>query len=74
MIVDHRDCGFYKAVYGTQYDHDRKLDTNLHCYHLIKIRNVILDKYPYLNVTLYLMDFDGSVKQFIPNENLQFAN
>ena len=59
IIMDHMECGAYKAVYGqnlTPEEEKIKHDENLKL-----LKNVLNEKYPQLKITLCIMNLEGRV-------------
>jgi carbonic anhydrase len=60
ILIDHRDCGAYRLIFGkdTKGEEEKKLHaTQLH--HLAKL---IHEKHQKLTIETYLMDLDGKVE------------
>lgn len=62
IILDHRDCGAYRVVYGIDFGKDPAAETIVHTEHLRKLAAMIKAKYPALEVETALMALDGSVE------------
>lgn len=62
IILDHRDCGMYKTIYGKTYIQDGDQELELHTQSLKKLRSIIHNLYPEIEVELLLMNVDGSVE------------
>lgn len=62
IVVDHRDCGAYKIVYGAEAIDTRAKETNLHRAVLRELRAELTKRQPTLRAQLLLMDLDGSVE------------
>lgn len=67
MILDHRDCGAYKEIFGKDFAKDPVEETRIHTEQLRELRKQIDDKYvahvPHLKVELLLMNLAGSVQE-----------
>ena len=61
IVLDHRDCGAYKLVYGKDLGASPKEETDIHTANLKKIFKVLKEKYPHIEVRLALMALDGTV-------------
>jgi len=61
IILDHRDCGAYKAILGEDFSKDPVREKLVHTGKLTVLENIIKTKYPELDVELHLMDLSGSV-------------
>lgn len=61
-IMDHQDCGLYKAVYGKEYD---KNMLGLHQKNLLLLRSYILQVYPDMNIFMFLFLLDGTILQLV---------
>jgi hypothetical protein len=67
MIIDHRNCGAYKAILHEDYPESetasqRKEETASHKKQLEALAQAIHEKYPFLGVQTRLMSLDGSVE------------
>ncbi len=62
IVVDHRDCGAYKIVFGAEAIDTRAKETNLHRALLRELRTALAARHPNLRAQLLLMDLDGSVE------------
>lgn len=62
MILDHRDCGTYKAVLGSDFAANPAVETMVHTEHLVELRREIGQRHPGIEVELLLMALDGSVE------------
>lgn len=62
IVMDHRDCGAYKAVLGEDFSQDRAKETAIHMENLKELRRQVTGKYPALQVELLLMNLDGKVE------------
>jgi len=60
IVLDHRDCGAYKLVFGAVASRDA--ETALHAQQLRTLAGTVRQRYPDLGVELGLMDLDGSVE------------
>ncbi|CAK0779371.1 Carbonic anhydrase [Azospirillaceae bacterium] len=61
VIMDHRDCGAYKVVFGTDYGKDPEAETKIHSETLRKLAGKVKEKKNDLEIELLLMALDGSV-------------
>lgn len=62
MIMDHRDCGAYKLVFGEAHAKDLKTEKDTHSAQLRTLKGMINRKYPGLKVETLLMGLDGKVE------------
>lgn len=62
IVMDHRDCGAYKVILGTEHANDAKIEQDTHATQLRKLRAMINDRYPKLEVETLLMALDGKVE------------
>ena len=62
IVLDHRDCGAYKLVYGKDLAKEVAEETAIHSENLKKIRKALNEKYPTVKVLLGLMALDGKVE------------
>ena len=72
IVIDHRDCGYYKSIYGSDVikQADRNKETMHHKTNIYKFAkhisdNVVNGKFvlPKLTISGYLMNLDGSIEQ-----------
>jgi hypothetical protein len=65
-LIDHRDCGAYKAVFGVDYALNPALETQVHTDELRKLQRTIYGQYPNkLTVFMGLMDLNGNVQTIL---------
>ena len=62
IVIDHRDCGAYKVVFGEDFSQDPAKELAVHARELRNLRRKIVARYPKLNVELGLMALDGNVE------------
>jgi carbonic anhydrase len=62
ILMDHRDCGAYKEILGPQHARDPKVERETHALQLRKLRSMIREKHPKLDVEMLLMALDGTVE------------
>jgi hypothetical protein len=62
IVVDHRDCGAYKIVYGAEPIAHHGRETALHRTLLHQLRAEVGQRFPKLRTQLLLMALDGSVE------------
>jgi len=62
VVMDHRDCGAYKAILGEDLAPDPAREADVHRDHLDRLASAIKDKHPGLQVETLLMALDGSVE------------
>ena len=62
IVMDHRDCGAYKIILGTEHTKDPNVERDTHAAHLKKLKGMINEKYPKLEVETLLMTLDGKVE------------
>ncbi len=65
ILMDHRDCGAYKAILGEDFAKDLARETEVHASKLRELRKQIQEKHPKLSVELLLMSLDGKVETII---------
>jgi carbonic anhydrase len=63
MVLDHRDCGAYKEIFGEDFAREPKKEFEVHAVQLKKLREMIKEKYAQLEVELLLMDLAGKVEK-----------
>ena len=59
IVIDHRDCGAYRVIFGK--DTKGEEEKKLHAAQLHKLAKLINQKQPKLAVETYLMELDGKV-------------
>jgi carbonic anhydrase len=62
IVMDHRDCGAYKVILGSEHTKDPKTEKDTHAAQLKKLKGMITEKHPKLKVELLLMALDGKVE------------
>ena len=62
IILDHRDCGAYKVILGAEHAKDPIVERDTHATYLKKLKGMINDKYPKLEVETLMMTLDGKVE------------
>lgn len=62
IVIDHRDCGAYKAILGEDLAGDRKKEFDVHAAQMRSLRADIAKRQPDLAVQLFLMGLDGKVE------------
>jgi hypothetical protein len=62
IVVDHRDCGAFKIVFGKESIAQRADETALHKQQAALLTAQIKQKFPELKTEMLLMDLDGSVE------------
>lgn len=62
MVIDHRDCGAYRLLFGQDYSLDPVREREVHAEQLRKLRNAVAERHPALPTELLLMALDGSVE------------
>jgi carbonic anhydrase len=65
IVMDHRDCGAYKVILGDEHTKDPNVERDTHAVHLKKLKGMINEKYPKLEVEMLLMALDGKVEEVI---------
>ena len=65
IVMDHRDCGAYKVILDAEHAKDPKVERDTHAAHLKKLKGMINEKYPKLEVETLLMALDGKVEEVI---------
>jgi carbonic anhydrase len=63
IVLDHRDCGAYKVILGEDLAKDPKKETQVHAAQLNKLKKMIADKHPALEVELLMIDLAGKVEK-----------
>jgi carbonic anhydrase len=62
VVMDHRDCGAYKVILGSEHVKDPKKERDTHAAQLKKLKGMINEKHPKLKVEMLLMALDGKVE------------
>ena len=62
MILDHRDCGAYRTIFGEDYSKDLKKETDVHATQMRKLKELIKQKEAGMEVELLLMNLTGKVE------------
>jgi hypothetical protein len=62
IVMDHRDCGAYQMLLGEDYSKDTQKETAVHTANLMRLKGLINEKYPQIEVKTLLMDLNGGVE------------
>jgi carbonic anhydrase len=62
MVLDHRDCGAYRELLGQDYSKNTQRETAIHTNMQTKLKNMIINKYPDIQVETLLMNLNGEVE------------
>jgi len=62
IVMDHRDCGFYKDIHGKDLAADPKQEFEVHAAQMHVLKADIGRRHPKLEVQLLLMALDGKVE------------
>lgn len=62
IVIDHRDCGAYKLLFGEDYSLDPVREREVHAEQMRKLRAQIAERHPSLSTELLLMSLDGTVE------------
>lgn len=62
IIMDHRDCGEYKVIFGKDLAADPKEELAVHAAQMRSLKTDIGKKYPNFEVEMLLMALDGKVE------------
>ena len=65
IVLDHRDCGAYKAAFGEDFAAGGDAETEQHKGVMQQVQTQLAGKYPGLGYEGYLMALDGTVRQLI---------
>jgi hypothetical protein len=68
IVLDHRDCGAYKIVFGADSIADREIETALHRSQMILLREELRKRQPSLGFEGALMGLNGWVENLFPGE------
>jgi hypothetical protein len=62
IVLDHRDCGAFKLVFGKESIANRADETKLHKQQAALLTAQIKQKFPELKAEMLIMDLDGTVE------------
>ena len=62
IVMDHRDCGFYKDIHGKDLAADPKEEFAVHAAQMRRVRGEIARRHKALAVELLLIGLDGKVE------------
>ena len=62
IVMDHRDCGFYKDIHGKDLAAEPKEELKIHAAQMHRVRGDIAKRHPKLEVQLLLMGLDGKAE------------
>lgn len=62
IIIDHRNCGMYRMVFGRDLSKTPDEERELHMKISTKLKGQIEEKYPELQVEIWLMALDGTIE------------
>jgi len=65
IVVDHRDCGAFKVVYGKSFAAARDPETVQHKTVMTELKAALAKKHPDLTSEFYLMALDGKAERVI---------
>lgn len=68
IVLDHRDCGAYKIVFGEDSAADKGIETALHRSQMILLREEVKQRHPDLAFEGALMGLNGWVENLFPGE------
>jgi hypothetical protein len=68
IVIDHRDCGAYKIVFGPDSITDRDMETALHRSQMILLRQELAQRHPDLRFEGGLMSLNGAVENLFPGD------
>ncbi|KAA0574923.1 twin-arginine translocation signal domain-containing protein [Azospirillum sp. B21] len=63
IVMDHRDCGAYRVFLGMDVASDPAKETEVHGQYLTKLKAMVKERHPDLEVELLLMGLDGTVEK-----------
>jgi len=64
ILLDHRDCGAYKLMFGEKYNTNRELETDIHKKIMARAKIAIQTKFPQLDGYTLIIGLDGVVENF----------
>jgi hypothetical protein len=65
FVLDHRDCGAYKAAFGTRFASERKAESEQHRSVMLQVKARLAKTFPDLGFRGYLMALDGTAEKLI---------
>lgn len=65
IVLDHRDCGAYKLVFGEQSIAERDAESALHRTQMTLLQGQVKERFPQLATEMLLMNLDGTVEVLI---------
>ncbi|HKD24214.1 MAG TPA: carbonic anhydrase [Rhizomicrobium sp.] len=65
VVVDHRDCGAYKVVFGKDFASNAPAEDAQHLAVMQKVKAELAQKHPELTSEYYLMALDGTAKKLL---------
>jgi hypothetical protein len=68
IVLDHRDCGAYKIVFGADSIADKSIETALHRSQMILLREELKKRHPEMGFEGALMGLNGWVENLFPGE------
>ncbi|CAO3427746.1 carbonic anhydrase [Azospirillum doebereinerae] len=63
IVMDHRDCGAYKVFLGMDLKDDTAKEGDVHGQYLTRLKAMVKERHPDLEVELLLMGLDGQVEK-----------
>ncbi|MBP2232031.1 carbonic anhydrase [Azospirillum agricola] len=63
VVMDHRDCGAYKVFLGLDLKGDAAKEADVHGQYLARLKAMVTERHPDLEVELLLMGLDGQVEK-----------
>ena len=66
IILDHQDCGAYASIIDWDLSEYPERELQVHADYLNQAYWAIRDHYPALNIELYFVTLNGSVKAVFP--------
>jgi hypothetical protein len=65
IVLDHRDCGAYKAAFGKKFASERKAENEQHKSVMLQVKAKLAKTFPDLGFRGYLMALDGTAEKLI---------
>jgi carbonic anhydrase len=62
LVLDHRDCGAYRSIFGEDFSKDPGRETEVHSAQLKRLGELIKERHRELKVELLLMSLAGKVE------------
>jgi len=65
IVLDHRDCGAYKAAFGANFASEHNAESAQHKSVMLEVKTRLAEKSPSLGFEGYLMALDGTAEKLV---------